>query len=174
MSCEDAARETWLPVRGYEGMYEVSNLGRIRSVDRTVPFGSSSRHVKPKVRKQQPDRDGYRIVSTSLGTIKVHRAVAEAFIQNPSGKPQVNHIDGDKANNAVSNLEWATCAENMSHAAGSGLTKHVAVVRDDGRSYRTVTEAAKHNNVPVSCISSVLSGRQKTAAGHTFAKAVSA
>lgn len=174
MKRDDAVHETWLPVKGFEGLYEVSDLGRIRSVERAVPFGSSFRHVKSVVRKQQSDRDGYMTVNTSLGTIKVHRAVAEAFIENPDGKPQVNHINGNKADNSVSNLEWATCVENMSHASRTGLAKHVPVIRDDGKAYRTVTEAARHNNVPISSISGVLSGRQKTAAGHTFVKAVTA
>lgn len=103
--------EEWKPVKGYEGRYEVSNLGRVRSLKRATTNG---------VVLKQTIKHGYMHVCLSKenkpSTKRVHRLVAEAFIANPMGKPVVNHIDGDKTNNAASNLEWATNSENELHS----------------------------------------------------------
>lgn len=165
------SEEVWLPIKGFEDKLEVSSIGRVRSVERVVAFGPNTRKVQQTVYRLHNDRDGYKIAGISGKTIKVHRAVAEAFIPNPENKPQVNHIDGNKANNRVENLEWATQEENMGHASRNRLTKHVSVIRDDGEEYHTVTEAAKANGVSVACISEVINGHQKTSAGHSFRKA---
>lgn len=162
--------ETWLPIRGFEGKLEVSDLGRVRSVERFVAFGQGRRWVPSTIRKLSNDRDGYKIIWASGKNIKVHRAVAEAFIPNPENKPQVNHIDGNKSNNAVSNLEWVTSRENREHATRMRLVKHVSVVRDDGEEYYTVAEAAKANGVCMACISAVINGHQITSNGHSFRK----
>lgn len=167
---EQEDKELWLPIKGFEGRLEVSNMGRVRSVERVVAFGSSRRKVHQTIYKLFDDKDGYKMAGISGKAIKVHRAVAEAFIPNPENKPQVNHIDGDKSNNRVDNLEWATQEENMRHASRNGLAKHVAVIKDDGEKYFTVTEAAAANGVDASCISAVIHGHQKTSNGHTFRK----
>jgi hypothetical protein len=169
---EQEDKELWLPIKGFEGRLEVSNMGRIRSVERTVAFGANKRKVHQTIYKLQSDQDGYKTVCISKKAIKVHRAVAEAFIPNPNNKPQVNHIDGDKSNNKVENLEWATQSENMQHASRTGFIKHVSVIRDDGERYFTVREAAEANGVDQSGISAVINGRQKTSNGHTFRKVV--
>ena len=107
--------ETWKPVRDYEGIYEVSNLGRILSHHYGVRRELQPRITSMGYRKPTLYRNGER--NPQL----LHRLVAEAFIPNPSNKPEINHIDGDKLNNSTDNLEWTTHAENMAHAAETGL-----------------------------------------------------
>ena len=112
--------EEWKPVVGYEGLYSVSNLGRVRSEERTKlsPLQGTVR-VKEKLRSLKTI-EGYKAVGLSLNgkvkSFRVHRLVAEAFIINPENKPCVNHIDNDRANNSVDNLEWVTNRENTHHA----------------------------------------------------------
>lgn len=109
-------------------MYQVSNDGLVRSVDRYVYCEVSPnklQHIFGKVLKQGVDKKGYKIVYLSKEgkqkTIKVHRLVATAFIENPLSLPQVNHKDGCKANNCVDNLEWCDNSYNQKHAHDSGL-----------------------------------------------------
>lgn len=107
--------EQWKDVPGFEGRYEVSNLGRVASNalgHRRIMRANLDGRGYPKVMLQNPARKMTR---------RVHRLVAEAFIPNPSGLATVNHIDGDKTNNAVSNLEWASYGANNAHAVASGL-----------------------------------------------------
>jgi hypothetical protein len=107
--------ENWLPIQGYEGVYEVSNFGNIRSVKTTVPC----------LMKLNFKKNGYVYICLSDNNKKnhfrVHRVVAIAFISNPGNKSVVNHKDGDKANNKVENLEWVTSSENDIHAYKNGL-----------------------------------------------------
>lgn len=110
--------ETWLPIAGYEGLYEVSDLGRVRSLDRTVYSGrGNSRLAKGQVLKSRPDKDGYQLVSLSKDGIKsdpkVHRLVADAFIPNPLGLPEVDHESGKRDHNQKTNLRWATRSVNL-------------------------------------------------------------
>ena len=100
---------------GFDG-YEVSNLGRVRRLHKTIP---------PRIRKLTTDTHGYLHVNLWHGGkskhFSIHRLVAIAFIPNPENKPEVNHIDGNKLNNRVSNLEWVTSSENQRHAFDMGL-----------------------------------------------------
>lgn len=116
--------EIWLPVVGYEGLYEISNLGRLKACKKTDSKGNRREEF---IMKQSVTRCGYCQVQLCKNAVKIkkyiHRLVAHAFITNHENKPQVNHIDGDKQNNCVSNLEWNSLSENYLHAYSSGLNK---------------------------------------------------
>lgn len=119
--------ETWKPVVGYEGFYEVSNLGRVRSVSRIAHIkrgnGEYDYRVKGKIVEPQERRHGYLAVCLYGKESKngrftqksVHRLVAEAFLPNPNGYSEVNHLDENKQNNALSNLEWCDRKHNVNY-----------------------------------------------------------
>lgn len=115
--------EIWLPIKGYEGLYEISSAGRVRGLSRTVKRHPSCRFVPGGDRKLQKMPNGYLSVALRKdGKQKrfyVHRLVAEAFIDNPQNFREVNHIDEDKSNNNASNLEWCSHSYNVMYADGS-------------------------------------------------------
>lgn len=122
--------EVWKPVKGYEGLYKVSNQGRVRSLDRVIKCVKNNKEYERAVKGKilsLPDNVEYAIIHLwrdNKGENKlVHRLVAETFKGNPEGKPLVNHIDGDKHNNRASNLEWVTASENTQHAYDTGLIR---------------------------------------------------
>lgn len=125
--------EIWKDIDGYVGYYQVSNRGRVRSLDREIQVFSKIpylRFQKGIVLSPSKDKDGYLIVDLSGKKFRVSRLVASAFIDNPNKYEQVNHIDGNKANNAIENLEWCDNDYNQAHAYKIGLkkTKHFAQI----------------------------------------------
>lgn len=106
---ENEIIEEWRPIEGYEGLYEVSNMGRIKSL----------KFDKEKILSQCRIKNGYLYVALckngKMKTYKVHRLVAQAFLENPSNLPCVNHIDENKVNNYVDNLEWCSYKYNSNH-----------------------------------------------------------
>ena len=112
--------ELWLPIAGFEGRYEVSNLGRVRSLDRIGvsrrPEGDREMRYSGKVLKPQVDGDGYLHVSLGKGNLrKVHKLVARAFHENPENLPEVDHEDANKSNCAAANLRWCTTRQNAAN-----------------------------------------------------------
>ena len=114
--------EIFTDILGYETLYQVSNLGRIKSLPKGDGNGHKTRFLK--VDTVYGNHTNYHRVSLSkngiVNRISVHRLVAQAFIPNPENKPFVNHIDNDGTNNAASNLEWCTAVENMAHSSSQG------------------------------------------------------
>lgn len=121
-------RERWASVQGYEGLYEISSLGRCKGLRLETKFGNQTkvypvRILKPKKRKGK--YSSYILCNDGKHTTHmIHRLVALHFIQNPHSKKHVNHKDGYKWNNSIDNLEWCTSSENLEHAMTTGLNKN--------------------------------------------------
>lgn len=128
--------EIWKDIEGYEGLYQVSNLSRIKALAKFVNKGKCHRGWGEHLLRYGADACGYHRTNLSKNgnnrTVKVHRIVAQAFIPNPDNKPQVNHKDGNKQNNHIDNLEWCTQSENLKHAFRIGLKKPMAGENNNG------------------------------------------
>lgn len=111
--------EIWKPVVGYDGIYEVSNLGRVKTLPRTVQTSAGVRYVKEKIRCGLLGKRGYVTIGLVKQGVKrtvcVHRLVLSAFVSNAQNKSDVDHIDGDRTNNNLSNLRWSTRKENLNN-----------------------------------------------------------
>lgn len=116
----------WKDIAGYEGLYQVSNLGRVRGLPRDVPHSREgfTQHIRGCVMKGMDNGSGYLVVSLNRdGKRKnhyIHRLVASAFCENPKDKPHVNHLDHNRGNNVASNLQWCTVKENINYSAHLG------------------------------------------------------
>jgi hypothetical protein len=152
--------EIWLPLKGYEGLYEGSNWGRIKSLRRTIKTKDrKQKTVKESILNPSIDGAGYYSVTLQPKdghkkiTQKLHRLIANTFIPNPENLPQLNHIDGNKINNYVSNLEWCTNKENSHHREQllcKATSKPVDKLTMDGElivTYPSAIMAATKNNV---------------------------
>lgn len=167
--------EEWKPIADYEGLYEISSLGNVRSLDRVMynKRWNKDQLIKGKDLKPSLYKNGYlRIELTDMdGNRKkhpVHKLVALAFIPNPNNYPQVNHKDEDKTNNSVSNLEWCTAKYNINYGTWKDRhQKQIAQYNVNGTlvaTYKSLTDAAKEG-FTISQISKCCNGKLNTHKG---------
>ncbi len=167
--------EEWRPVPGYEGLYEVSNTGRVRSLDRVDHFNGINRPRKGR-ELAHIDKRGYHIVKLckdgNVRAVGIHRIVASAFIPNPTSLPEVNHKDENKSNNNVSNLEWCDRVYNAKYGTAPAriaekLHRGVVSIDQNGveTAYKSIKEAAEAFDGTPGNICNAISGYSKTAWG---------
>lgn len=180
--------EVWKPIPEYEGLYEVSNMGRVRSLFRYK-----------KILKPSPDWNGYATVELwkdhKRKRITIHRLVATCFCENPENKPFVNHLDETKTNNRADNLEWVTHIENCNYGTAIArrlehtdyrnrrysvearerqllaVSKPITQYTKDGkfiRAWASASECSKETGMSISGIRSVVNGKRNSIFGFVF------
>lgn len=178
--------EIWKDIKGYEGLYQVSNFGKIKS----IPRHGTRKNMH--IISQNYNRCGYKIVNlykNAKGKTKtVHRIVAETFMKNTLNKEDINHIDGNKDNNNVTNLEWTSHKENMKHARKNHLINISDKVIEQGRKigktrakkilqiekysiikqWNSMTEASKATGISISEISLCCNNKKKSVGGYEW------
>ena len=184
--------EIWHDVKGYEGIYKFSTLGRIKSVARKMGDAPGvTRKMPERIMKQAVNNKGYMTVMLSRGDRKrrplfVHRIIAQA-IPNPENKPCVNHKDGNPKNNKINNLEWCTQKENTRHGWEHGLMENVRAAVSKrckttlpeinknpvknlttGKIYPSIKDAAEAYSLPANAISNALRSKGKSRSGGCF------
>lgn len=135
------ADEEWRDIAGYEGFYQVSSRGRVRSLDRIT---SDGKHLKGKLKTSSSK---YRMVTlykdSQYENVLVHRLVANAFLPNPDDLPEVDHIDGDPSNNSVNNLRWVTCSQNAKNKSKSSHYRRSVTCLNTGQQFQSISAAAR-------------------------------
>lgn len=174
--------EIWKDIKGYEGLYQISNLGRIKSLPRLKRnFNVNTKQldtitIPEKIRKPQLTKYGYYRIGLTKNHkqtyYSVHRLVAEAFIPNPGNLSQINHKDENKANNEVDNREWCDAKYNANYGTrnkrtGEKQMKQVMCI-ETKTIYSSLTEASRQTGLSIGNISSICNNRKwfKTAGGY--------
>lgn len=162
--------EIFKEIEGYEGLYQVSNYGRVKSLN-------YNRTGKEKILKSYSNTDGYLSVDLrkegKRKSCKVHRLVAQAFIENPNNYEEVNHIDEDKTNNYITNLEWCTHFYNMNYGTRTDRAKDKQKIAQckkvlcitTNTIYNSIKEASQILNISSSNICYCCNGKRKTCGG---------
>lgn len=173
--------EIWRDIKDYEGLYQVSNLGRVRSVDRYVNNNGGVVFLKGKIIQPSFNENGYLIVCLHKNNegkmCRVHRLVAMAFpdlvdwTEDAKGKPfdelEVNHKDQNKTNNNINNLEWCTSQYNCEYSKSKPIlqyTKDMVFVAE----YKSLHEASRETSINVGNIGAVLKGKRRYAGGYIW------
>lgn len=190
--------EIWKDIENYEGLYQVSSLGRVRSMDRVVADSRTGhRTLKGKIMSLPNNQRGYQIVRLSKDgkktTYFVHRLVAQTFIPNPEEKPQIDHIDTNPANNRIDNLRWATPKENHMNpltrknksdsmkgenapwygklGKDNPKSKSIYQISKDGnliRKWEGMREAERYTEATLQKISLCCQGKRRTSGGYRW------
>lgn len=180
MNCKEVynMREEWRDIENYKGLYQVSNMGNVKSLERTVWNSGKGcyKTVHERILKPRKNRCGYPYVNLckdgNVKTYTIHRLVAQAFMPNPQSLPQVNHIDENKENNHVDNLEWVTCKENINHGTRTAKTCKpiIAIHKITGLilEFQSIHEAERQMGIAHSSISACCRGKLKSVDGYTF------
>lgn len=177
-------QEIWKDVKGYEGRYKVSNLGRIKSTRKWRGNKYKERYIESETLLHgYVGNTGYVYIHLDGKNCTLHRLIAKTFIPNPENKPQVNHIDGNKLNNNIKNLEWCTNKENAIHARKKGLlnerdsicgTKNgIKVIQYDLQMniikvWDSAKRAGRELNIDCSCITKCCKGKRNKCGGYKW------
>lgn len=170
--------EEWRDIQGYEGMYQVSNEGRVRSMDRTIRTSTGDRFYKGRIISGRVT-NGYiyfdLYVMGKRKEARANRLVAEAFIPNPNNLPEVNHIDENPSNNKVENLEWVTHKQNMNHGTcqerrARKQSKRVQMISNGVviNEFCSMREAQRVTGIGCGNISHCCQGKRKYAEGYQW------
>lgn len=187
---ENLFNEIWKPVKGYEGLYEVSDLGNLRSIDRYSMLGGRYCLIKGKPKKSFHNSNGYLKTGLYKNSQKkqcfVHRLVAEAFIPNPNNLPYIDHINTIRDDNRIENLRWCNATENLANPISrerrlEGIRKNITKanatkaaniakrpcdyiigIGRNGESlyFRSIKEAADYLNVPIVSLRAIMNGKR--------------
>lgn len=174
-------QEEWRDIKGFEGLYQVSNMGRVKSMSRSVRANTCGVRILPeKILREGESNSGYMLVvlckEGKHHNKMVHRLVAEAFIPNPQNYAEVNHKDENKLNNNLNNLEWCNRAYNVNYGTGVSRCaktkwKAVEMIDSDGciiKHFCSALEAERQTKVSRKSISLVCLGKKREAGGYLW------